>query len=366
MEFVTKFVTNRILKEGTKLLKIDSISRKVPLEKVQIKTNETPNIKPIISGDTGELLAEKRQYREGIGFGLNSFITDKVRGSAEIGLSAKILGAEYFDGITKENVQKVSDNLKKIGVFEVSDQALLSSEVHKLDVTENLKPENRTVPDVLGSLQNGMLNTKFRVQSYKANRVQTGIEFNPMAKSNNTRLIAYSKFEDLTNRSKMKKHSEFFNSMGADFNNLIEKSRGVLRVETNLRSHKRIKQYLGVEKDLGVFDLENVLSSKANPNHIIATEIFKPQTHIDLVGKYRGETIGTWLKNIGRETIAIRCNYDMDLIRKQFEIINPCRKRWAQHKKWFLANIPTIKEEQGIQFRSEDIREFLKMLKEVA
>ena len=348
------------------MLKVDSISLKVPLEKVEITTKEQPPTNQQIDWETGEINFEKRRYREKLGFGLNSFSTEKVRGTAEIGLSAKILGAEYFDGINQNNVKQVSENIKKVGVFKISEETLLGAEVLKLDTTENLRPEEIPVQRMIRSLHTGIVNTRYDAKGYGGAKA-TGVVFQAGAKSNSTRFLAYSKQDEMHRLSKLKSHSEFFNSLGADFYRLLEVARGVLRVELNLRDHKRIRERLDVEKELGIFQLATILESEQKPTFDVATDIFKPELQLDV---WKGLEDVSFLESIkakGFNTLVAEGGYDMKTI-KALCLAHPkmTKQNFNNYKGEIQKALQRAKQITGNEHGSEDIRQFLTMLKEVA
>lgn len=180
---------------------------------------------------------------------------------AQFLFSAKILGSDYYRGITSETVQRVPDLLSRSGNIEVRETAFLdTAKVFRFDVAVNTRPSN--LRDAIYAASLGSLNSRWRYSNYGAARDE-GFVFAHRSKSRNVRLSGYDKFREMNSRKEVK-HAE---ELRSDLLN------GVLRIETQLTSYAEMRKYLDVGtvgEDVLLFD---ALRSSANPNLRVFDEV---------------------------------------------------------------------------------------------
>ena len=75
---------------------------------------------------------------EHLGFGFGRLAHDRLGGLVRAELSAKVLGADYLRGITRETAAAAADALTRSGFLDVTPEALLGADVTRADAFVNL------------------------------------------------------------------------------------------------------------------------------------------------------------------------------------------------------------------------------------
>ena len=180
--------------------------------------------------------------------------------STIIEVSAKILKEKYFDLINKNNVEEAIDKINETGLIEFDKNEFLDTAlVHKADITNNLRPKT-AINQIISNLSILSAGKKYKVKPY-----QTGISIIAKAKSNSERLILYDKYLELKKNNKsnneLKKYIE------------VEQFKRVLRVESNFRSYKNIRESFGIEKGERIY-FKDILTSERKINYDIFCKMF--------------------------------------------------------------------------------------------
>lgn len=180
---------------------------------------------------------------------------------AHFEFSAKILGSDYYRGITTETVQAVPDMLSRSGDIEVRPAEFFdTAKVFRFDIATNIRPSN--LRDAIYAASLGNLNRKWRYSDYGSNR-DDGFVFDHRSQNRKVRLSGYDKFREMNSRRKVK-HAEELRSDLFD---------GVLRIETQLTGYQDMRKYLqigAVGEHISLFD---ALGSSANPNLSVFDEV---------------------------------------------------------------------------------------------
>ena len=180
---------------------------------------------------------------------------------AQFEFSAKILGSDYCHGITAETVQAVPSLFSRSGKIEVREAEFFdTAKVYCLHVATNTRPSN--LRDAIYAASLGSLNSRWRYSNYGAVRDE-GFVFAHRSKSRKVRLSGYDKFREMNSNGKAKYAQE----LRAD---LLS---GVLRLETQLKSFREIREYLQVGVVGENISLLEALGSSANPNLRIFDEV---------------------------------------------------------------------------------------------
>ena len=148
------------------------------------------------------------------------------------------------------------------------------------------------------------INQKYNVTDYRKPG-NKGIVIQGKQKTIKERQIFYDKILDLNRDKELKKEPYFIALQGSHS--------GVLRVESNIVSFAKIKEYTGCSSTL----LKEILNSKENPNLKLFEKITKPNKSIQLylsLGKFAGMTLYQVEKRIGMEGIIKLCNFDVNLV----------------------------------------------------
>jgi hypothetical protein len=188
--------------------------------------------------------------------GLSRVKVDHTNGTALVDFSSKIRGAQYFDLIHLGSIEHVFDRMNEAGTvtFDVG-RAIEEAELHKVDVTANLRPD-RALSECLNTLS--VFNQgPYRMEPYDQHG---GIVFRKIRKTRQSRdrLIFYSKREELLTA----RNRQFLDQVGGG--RLLDQFDGVLRVERNLVTLRHMRDAFGIQAK-GKPSLLDVLASKESP-----------------------------------------------------------------------------------------------------
>ena len=190
--------------------------------------------------------------------GLKSLIIDWDRERAKFQFSAKILAQNYFDLISKDNIEQVFDIINSLGIgieFYV-DRVLEYGEVVNCDFTANLKVKQHVQNYIFDLfLEASRLTSNWFVKKYK----KSSVVFEEAKKTKPLRAIFYNKYSEMLKRK--------------DTDLGIEKFRNVLRFEINAKRKKNVRDLAGVETNR----LLDILNSEANPFLTVFEKLFRGQ-----------------------------------------------------------------------------------------
>ena len=242
------------------MIKADSIKCEVSTDALKrVDLNKFRSVNTITND--GEHLSQKYHLKENDIEGLKAITIDHTKESVILEFSAKTLGANYLDGITLNNIEKVFTRIEdaniKLDIPGTIDTAIL----HKIDITDNLHL-SATVKDYIKALSLCRLNSKYEVFEYTS---QTVI-FKKKVKTSRykERLICYDKYSEITSDNTLRTKGYF--------GKLVSDSTNLLRVESNLTSHHAIRKQLNIE---GAPLLTNALQSDQKVNANLLDRILK-------------------------------------------------------------------------------------------
>jgi hypothetical protein len=256
----------------------------------------------------------------GIGFKRVSFNTKTNEAILE--LSGKVLKDQYYELINKNSIERVFNEVNKVSpiTFNVGN-AIDKTKVLSMDCTDNLKLSREPI-DYIMALNQIRINERYNVQDYKAPGKNVGIDIRGKQKTFKERQIFYDKQINIISDKFLKK--EPYHSA------LVFQHKGVLRVETNLTSFERIRNFARATTML-----KDILTSDAKPNFAIFEKITKHNSSIQLLleldnGRFAGMNLNEIEKRIGREQIIKLCNFDMNLI---IQFIKQARGKGSNNSK---------------------------------
>jgi hypothetical protein len=169
-------------------------------------------------------------------------------GGATITLSAKALGRDYVRGITTDTIEQAITNALPEWITVDTNAFVESADVMRADVTENVPCED--VERVLVAMEQWQHDTKRYHPTLHGRGRVTGVVWQSILKTDNTRMIAYDKVRELQTPSLRAKA----NVLG------IKNFEGTVRVELNVRSFKSMRELFSLGK--GVPRLTEILQSK--------------------------------------------------------------------------------------------------------
>ena len=254
-------------------------------------------------------------YLKDQSLGLKNISISKRNYSTEIELSSKILKENYKDLIHKNNIELVVKKINDLGAVQFDTNEFIDSAlVHRIDITNNLKPETSIVK-ICRDLFIYSTANKYKVERADTN---TGLTVNGIARSNKERMIFYDKFEELNRNIKTNRILK----QSININDFT----GVLRVENNLRSYADIRSAFGLSSGKTLF-LKDLLSSRKKVNYNSFVKMFdlnntdnldfallnERKVFIrDLDLEARG--FANYQKLVGNRQIVINCDYNIKLI----------------------------------------------------
>lgn len=267
--------------------------------------------------DSNNKLVTNKLYLKDPYLGVKNIVINQKTGAIDFEVSSKLLGSEYKNLINKNNVELLVENINKLGVIELDKNEFVDSAlVHHLDITSNLKPQ-RNIEKICRDLHIYSVASKYKLDKAPTN---TGLTINARAKSNNERLIVYDKYEELNRNTKanrlLKQQIK------------IEDFVGVLRVETNLKRFRNIRDAFNLKKGEAIY-LKDILQSSRKVNYNMFSKMFdlsntddldvsllnQKKIFIDLLdGDIKG--FSRLERLIGRRQIVIYCDYDLEEIKK--------------------------------------------------
>jgi len=185
--------------------------------------------------DTGIIQYQYREikdrYRkENFGISKLNIINDQL----EIGISGKILGDSYVEGITLDTIPSVIDVINEVGGMNITADGILTKSVMRtFDNTFNIQlDEKDCIDDYIESLDFGIIgNTKLGLTGYTKESLVLTLD----TKVKN-RMIFYNK--ELELRTNSKDFAKKFN--------IIDDFKDTLRVELNNTSQDKMRQNYGL------------------------------------------------------------------------------------------------------------------------
>lgn len=253
----------------------------------------------------------KDVYRtpENLKTGLKNITLDNLYGRFTVELSAKILGADYFDNININNIEKVIDEINSTGVIEIRKSKVSDIGVCRIDICDNVEVE-KTKQKYFKALTLFKFNEKFDCNTNH----KGSIIFESKKKTVSDRITLYDKKRELgeaKNRDLVEKLVE---------SNNLKKFDNVIRVEQNLKSFEAMRKHIGVKttKENGA-NLIDILQSQTKSNfNLLNTIVEEPPPLLFRDERFEGMSLHQIERHYGVEKIIILCEYDLE---KVFEFI---------------------------------------------
>jgi len=204
-----------------------------------------------------------------------------------LSFSAKALGERYIEGINAETVDCIVPAIRS--VVDVNPESLLDATLFSIDSTNNIHPKNvqRSILSV-GSI--GTMNNKYRFADY-GGQGQQGFVFSSRAKTVDERIIGYDKYREMMSKRKT--------ALALGVNDF----RGVLRIESNIRHKKQMREYLGFTDS---YKFQDALNTNRKPNAELFEKVIGNTSDIlaDLQKLHRTDGMGMeHIKNIAFDRI---------------------------------------------------------------
>jgi len=188
----------------------------------------------------------------------------------EITISSKILLDRYPELIHKDNFHTVVENINKFGIIALNyNDVIKYAQVYRIDCTSDISVvDKQSLISYLKSLP--------CTKNYSKKDYPTGIEILSSTRSKNDRIIFYDKETEMH----IQNNKDFVALLSQT---TIDYFKDKIRIETNLREFKQIREYLEVDTTY----LKEILESKANPLFQVFGKIFKTSDKIPFVCELR-------------------------------------------------------------------------------
>jgi len=219
-----------------------------------------------------------------------------------IELSAKILKDSYYEGINKNTIIQLVDNLNDCKSIKLNANKFIdSAKVLRCDIADNLKVKNN-VNDYLSLLNTYKVNSDYLVSFYNR-KAGSSIVFDRNVKSYKERLTLYDKEKEIYRDKELIKLFD---------QEKLNRFKNVLRCEQNIVSFSKIREKLHINS----IDLKDVLNSKELVNYNTFTNITKENKALTLFNSYKDKDLKYIIRLYGMRNIIELFEYDFSLIKQ--------------------------------------------------
>jgi len=330
------------------MLRLDSISLECDLDLIKDIDSRKFNTLTKLDPDgneihsRGEVATETLRPYAGIS---KIVLTDR---RLYVDISAKILQRDYHKLLTADTFPQAIEAISSTGIVtfdpaDIMDKALIT----KCDVTNDLHVD-KPIKEYMKSLRLfGEMNPKFHVRPYKSG----GIVFTQQILKSAQRTILYDKGLEIG---------------GDRYRDVLDVDRfdGVIRIESNLRTHKMKRELFGthsrtigeiLQTDTGVnlrllnkvIDADEIAESKKKYN-----ALFNPDLTLHQIRQRKGD-----------EAIIIACEYDVERIKRFVESYVKGNVSSYVRKFRDVMRAMDRTDEQGATIDESYIRELTDLLK---
>jgi hypothetical protein len=274
--------------------------------------------KSVMHEKTCERINKKWMIKNNLGYGIKQIWiddTDKYSDTVRLDLTGKVVYNKYYEMVTVDTFEQAVDHINSYGIIKFDKDKLYNSSIlQKTDVTNNLRLDN--IPSYyMGMLKRMTINdNKYKWENYQSGDVTNGMVFKNkvITRTIKERLLCYDKYEQLCNKDKI--------GMRMMQENIIKLKdfKNVLRIESNLNSFRKMRQYLGIDETEKFIMLKDALESDALPNYRLIEKITRVdnQQYLDLF-KYKNiKSLNQFEKLVGRQHIIKICDYDIEKVRE--------------------------------------------------
>ena len=229
--------------------------------------------------------------------GLNKIVVDYVSNETTLEVSAKILKQNYIEGINKNTIVEVIENINETNLINFDTNKFIDSATFlRLDVTDNVKiPGDNT--QLYKTLANIPLAQKYHTTFYKRKN-NLGVVWKGEQTSKKDRFICYDKTKELMRELSLNT-TDYKNKVINDF-------KDVNRFEQNLVSFKAIREYYKTN------NLKDVLVSDTKANYLKFCKMTNKNNVIDLklFQHFEGMLFKEIRNFLGDKGIIELCHYD--------------------------------------------------------
>ena len=265
--------------------------------------------------------------------GLNRISIDKLSNTTTIEVSAKILKQNYIEGINKNTINEVIDNINSHNIVKFNTNNLIdNATLLRMDITDNVKIKllDRTIlyktlstiplPKII---QTTLWNTKQNL----------GVCWKGTQTSLKDRFIAYDKTMQLKFKDKTLHITDYANKVMNDF-------KDVVRFEQNLVSLEAIRGYYKTN------NLKDVLISDVKANYLKFDKMTRDNKELVLFDdEFYGMNFKQIRNRLGDERIIDMHNLDWNRILNFIKIHN--KNNWHRYQKELKDVFNKMQQKKG-------------------
>jgi len=331
------------------MLRLDST--KIKFSTSHIKRLDDAYFKNDVSYYANDVATDKLRSVMPLAFGIKNCEVDKIGNSVIMEFSAKALQKHYAQGINKETIFDLFQNINdKGGMLLNIENVVNDAIVLRTDVTDNVIIDDA---NIYKKLFNIPLATKYH-KDYYSTASGNSVVIRGNQKTFKERQIVYDKAKELLSA----KNKDIVEYMGGRYN-VGKQFNNVARVESNIAQARVLKHYTGTPTRL-----MDVLSTDAKVNYELFKKITK-QTDVDILelfSKYEGQSFNEIEKTEGRIAIVKQCKtwHNVEQFLKTYNGNNRHKKIKDKYLQVFNEIHQNTKGNQNI------IKFFLEQLRNVA
>lgn len=237
--------------------------------------------------------------------GLKNITLDNLTGRFTVEVSAKILGADYYDNININNIERVIDIINSTGIIEINKSRIADIGVLRVDICDNIEVE-KSKDKYLNSLWMYKYNDKFNCDTQYIKKGT--IIFTANKAKDAERISVYDKKFDM-NKAKNRELQELLFLQGR-----LNQFDNVLRVEQNVKTFSSMRQIIGVNTTIeNGAKIIDILQSKKRCNFNLLNSIVE-EPPPSLFKEYEGMKFCDEEKYRGRKDIFKDYNNDYDKV----------------------------------------------------
>ena len=265
--------------------------------------------------------------------GLNRISIDKLSNTTTIEVSAKILEQNYIEGINKNTINEVIDNINSHNIVKFNTNNLIdNATLLRMDITDNVKIKllDRTI---LYKTLSTIPLPKIIQTTLNNTKQNLGVTWKGTQKSLKDKMICYDKAIHLKFKDKSLHKTDYCNKVMNDF-------KDVARFEQNLVSLEAIKGYYKTNV------LKNVLISDVKANYLKFDKMTRNNKELVLFDdEYYGMNFKQIRNKLGDERIIDMHNFEWDRILNFIKIHN--KNNWCRYQKDLIKVFKTMQQKKG-------------------
>ena len=265
--------------------------------------------------------------------GLNRISIDKLSNTTTIEVSAKILKQNYIEGINKNTINEVIDNINSHNIVKFNTNNLIdNATLLRMDITDNVKIKllDRTI---LYKTLSTIPLPKIIQTTLNNTKQNLGVTWKGTQKSLKDRMICYDKAIHLKFKDKSLHKTDYCNKVMNDF-------KDVARFEQNLTALDKIRGYYKTN------NLKDVLISDVKANYLKFDKMTRDNKELVLFDdEFYGMNFKQIRNRLGDERIIDMHNLDWNRILNFIKIHN--KNNWHRYQKELKDVFNKMQQKKG-------------------